>query len=120
MAEVFQLLVSGVATGAVYALPAIGFVLLWQTTGTINFAQGELLMVGAYVCLALLTTFEVPFWAAFFLTMGFSVTMALLIERMILRPMIGEPAISIIMITIGLSLVLKSSIAAIWGVEINA
>jgi branched-chain amino acid transport system permease protein len=77
-------------------------------------------MVGAYVCLALLTTFQVPFWAAFFLTMAFSVILALLIERLVLRPMIGEPAISIIMITIGLSLVLKSSVAAIWGVEISA
>jgi branched-chain amino acid transport system permease protein len=62
----------------------------------------------------------VPFWAAFFLTMAFSVILALLIERLVLRPMIGEPAISIIMITIGLSLVLKSSVAAIWGVEISA
>ena len=115
-----QLVIQGLAVGSVYALVALGFVLIYKASSVINFAQGELLMVGAYVCLALLTTFQVPFWAAFFLTMGFSVTMALLIERMILRPMIGEPVISIIMITIGLSLVLKSSIAAIWGVEINA
>jgi len=115
-----QLVIQGLAVGSVYALVALGFVLIYKASSVINFAQGELLMVGAYVCLALLTTFDVPFWAAFFLTMAFSVTLALLIERLVLRPMIGEPAISIIMITIGLSLVLKSSIAAIWGVEIKA
>ncbi len=115
-----QLVIQGLAVGSVYALVALGFVLIYKASSVINFAQGELLMVGAYVCLALLTTFQVPFWAAFFLTMAFSVILALLIERLVLRPMIGEPAISIIMITIGLSLVLKSSVAAIWGVEISA
>jgi branched-chain amino acid transport system permease protein len=115
-----QLVIQGLAVGSVYALVALGFVLIYKASSVINFAQGELLMVGAYVCLALLTTFQVPFWAAFFITMAFSVILALLIERLVLRPMIGEPAISIIMITIGLSLVLKSSVAAIWGVEIAA
>ena len=115
-----QLLIQGLAVGSVYALVALGFVLIYKASSVINFAQGELLMVGAYVCLGLLTTTQIPFWAAFFLTMAFSIALALLIERLVLRPMIGEPAISIIMITIGLSLVLKSSIAAIWGVEINA
>jgi len=115
-----QLVIQGLAVGSVYALVALGFVLIYKASSVINFAQGELLMVGAYICLALLTTFQVPFWAAFFLTMAFSVALALLIERLVLRPMIGEPAISIIMITIGLSLVLKSSIAAVWGVEILA
>jgi len=115
-----QLIIQGLAIGSVYSLVALGFVLIYKASSVINFAQGELLMVGAYICLALLTTFNVPFWAAFILTMVFSVLLALIIERLILRPMIGEPAISIIMITIGLSLVLKSSVAAIWGVEIRA
>jgi branched-chain amino acid transport system permease protein len=115
-----QLIIQGLAIGSVYALVALGFVLIYKASSVINFAQGELLMVGAYICLAMLTTFNVPFWAGFILTMVFSVILALLIERLILRPMIGEPAISIIMITIGLSLVLKSAVAAIWGVEIAA
>ncbi|MDF1525388.1 MAG: branched-chain amino acid ABC transporter permease [bacterium] len=114
-----QLVIQGLAVGSVYALVALGFVLIYKASSVINFAQGELLMVGAYICLVLLTTFQVPFWAAFFLTMAFSVILALVIERLVLRPMIGEPAISIIMITIGLSLVLKSSIAAIWGTQIK-
>ncbi len=115
-----QLIIQGLAIGSVYALVALGFVLIYKASSVINFAQGELLMVGAYVCLALLTTYKVPFWAAFFITMTFSVILALCIERLILRPMIGEPVISIIMVTIGLALVLKSSVAAIWGVQIKA
>jgi len=114
-----QLVIQGLAVGSVYALVALGFVLIYKASSVINFAQGELLMVGAYICLALLTTYQVPFWAGFFLTMAFSVILALLIERLVLRPMIGEPAISIIMITIGLSLVLKSVVAAIWGTQIK-
>ncbi len=114
-----QLVIQGLAVGSVYALVALGFVLIYKASSVINFAQGELLMVGAYICLALLTTYQVPFWAGFFLTMGFSVVLALLIERLVLRPMIGEPAISIIMITIGLSLVLKSIVAAMWGTQIK-
>lgn len=114
-----QLVIQGLAVGSVYALVALGFVLIYKASSVINFAQGELLMVGAYICLALLTTYQVPFWAGFFLTMAFSVILALLIERLVLRPMIGEPVISIIMITIGLSLVLKSVVAAIWGTQIK-
>jgi branched-chain amino acid transport system permease protein len=115
-----QLIIQGIAIGSVYALVALGFVLIYKASSVINFAQGELLMVGAYVCLGLVTAGGLPFGVGFILTIIFSVMLALIIERLILRPMIGEPAISIIMITIGLSLVLKSSIAAIWGVEINA
>jgi len=114
-----QLMIQGLAVGSVYALVALGFVLIYKASSVINFAQGELLMVGAYICLALLTTYQVPFWAGFILTMAFSVILALFIERLVLRPMIGEPAISIIMITIGLSLVLKSVVAAIWGTQIK-
>jgi branched-chain amino acid transport system permease protein len=114
-----QLIIQGLATGSVYALVALGFVLIYKASSVINFAQGELLMVGAYICLAMLTTYKVPFWAGFLLTMAFSVVLALSIERFILRPMIGEPVISIIMITIGLSLVLKSIVSAVWGTQIK-
>ena len=62
-----QLVIQGLAVGSVYALVALGFVLIYKASSVINFAQGELLMVGAYVCLAMLTTFQVPFWAAFIL-----------------------------------------------------
>ena len=113
-----QLVISGLVVGSIYSAVALGFVIIYKATRVVNFAQGELLMVGAYVCYAFLVQMHVPFWAALCLTIGFGLVLALLIERLILRPMIGEPIISIIMVTIGLSLVLRSIVAAVWGTDI--
>lgn len=113
-----QLVISGLVIGSIYSAVALGFVIIYKATRVVNFAQGELLMVGAYVCFAFLVQMHVPFWAALLLTILFGMVLAMFVERLILRPMIGEPAISIIMVTIGLSLVLRSLVAAIWGTEI--
>ena len=112
-----QLLVTGLVVGSIYALVALGFVLIYKATSVLNFAQGELLMLGAYVCLALVVDYRIPFIAAFFITLVFSLFLGLLLERILLRPMIGEPIISIIMLTIGLSSVLKAIVQAIWGTQ---
>src|SRR5659263_284413 len=113
-----QLVISGLVVGSIYSAVALGFVIIYKATRVVNFAQGELLMVGAYVCYAFLVQMHVPFWAALCLTIAFGLVLALIIERLILRPMIGEPIISIIMVTIGLSLVLRSIVAAVWGTDI--
>jgi branched-chain amino acid transport system permease protein len=113
-----QLVISGLVVGSIYSAVALGFVIIYKATRVVNFAQGELLMVGAYVCYAFLVQMHVPFWAALCLTIGFGLVLGLLVERLILRPMIGEPTISIIMVTIGLSLVLRSIVAAVWGTDI--
>ena len=113
-----QLVISGLVIGSIYSAVALGFVIIYKATRVVNFAQGELLMVGAYVCYAFLVQMHVPFWAALLLTILFGMVLAMFVERLILRPMIGEPIISIIMVTIGLSLVLRSLVAAIWGTEI--
>ena len=113
-----QLVISGLVIGSIYSAVALGFVIIYKATRVVNFAQGELLMVGAYACFAFLVQLHVPFWAALSLTILFGMVLALFVERLILRPMIGEPIISIIMVTIGLSLVLRSLVAAIWGTEI--
>jgi len=113
-----QLVISGLVIGSIYSAVALGFVIIYKATRVVNFAQGELLMVGAYVCFAFLVQMHVPFWAALLLTILFGMVLAMFVERLILRPMIGEPTISIIMVTIGLSLVLRSLVAAVWGTEI--
>ena len=113
-----QLVISGLVIGSIYSAVALGFVIIYKATRVVNFAQGELLMVGAYVCFGFLVQMHVPFWAALLLTILFGMVLALFVERLILRPMIGEPIISIIMVTIGLSLVLRSIVSAIWGTEI--
>ncbi len=113
-----QLFISGLVLGSIYAAVALGFTIIYKATRVVNFAQGELLMVGAYVCFAFLVQMRVPFWAALMLTILFGLVLGTFIERLILRPMIGEPIISIIMVTIGLSLVLRSLVVAIWGTDI--
>ena len=103
MSFFLQLVVNGVVVGGIYALVALGFVLIYKSSRVINFAQGEFLMMGAYVSLALIVGAGVPALPAFVLSLGFAVVLALLVERLVLRPLIGEPVISVIMVTLGLA-----------------
>src|SRR3970282_1089830 len=100
-----QLVISGLVVGSIYSAVALGFVIIYKATRVVNFAQGEFLMVGAYVCYAFLVQMHIPFWAALLLTILFALGRGVILEGLVLRPMIGEPIISIIMVTIGLSLV---------------
>lgn len=115
-----QLLVQGLAVGSVYSLVALGFVLIFKASGVINFAQGEFLMLGAYLCLSFLVQAHLPLWAALALTIVVMALIALILERLVLRPLIGEPVISIIMATIGLALVFKAATAVAWGTQLRS
>jgi branched-chain amino acid transport system permease protein len=117
MEQFIQLIITGIVLGSIYALVALGFVLIYKSTAVINFAQGEFLMLGAYICLQMVVGYHIPFWFSFFFTLIVCAIIGLLIERLFLRPMIGEPIISIIMLTIGLSSVLRSVIAIFWGTQ---
>jgi branched-chain amino acid transport system permease protein len=112
-----QLVMNGLVVGSIYALVALGFVIIYKSSSILNFAQGEFLMLGAYVCLTIMTGSAVPFVPAFLLTLAFSVVLGLALERVVLRPMIGEPVISVIMVTLGLSYVLKAIVQGIWGTD---
>jgi branched-chain amino acid transport system permease protein len=112
-----QLIITGTVIGSIYALLALGFTLIYKATDVVNFAQGELLMVGAYICLHLTVSYNVPFWASFLITLVFSFTMGFFIEKVFLRRMIGEPIISIIMLTVGLSSVMKAVVQIFWGTD---
>jgi len=112
-----QLAINGVVIGSIYALVALGFVIIYKASGIINFAQGEFLVLGAYVCLAILSSGRVPVVPAFFLTLAFSAVLGVLLERLILRPMIGEPVISVIMVTFGLSNILRAVVQGLWGTD---
>jgi branched-chain amino acid transport system permease protein len=117
MEFLLQLVISGLVTGSIYALVGLGFVIIYKSSSILNFAQGEFLMLGAYVCLAIFVSYRVPFPAAFALTLVFSVLLGVAMERVLLRPMIGEPVISVIMLTLGLSSVLKAVVQGIWGTD---
>jgi branched-chain amino acid transport system permease protein len=115
-----QLVVGGVAVGGIYALVTLGFVLIYKATDVLNLAHGELLMVGAYVSYALLVQAGLAFPVAVAGTLAFAVVLGLAIERIALRPLIGQPVISVIMVTIGLSIVLRSLVILFYGTEFRA
>jgi branched-chain amino acid transport system permease protein len=115
--EVIQLLVSGISQGCVYGLIALGFVLIYKATEMVNFAQGDMMMLGAYVAFTYINLMGLPFfWGliATVLTMAF---IGVLIERAILRPMIGEPPFAVLMITIGLGFILRAVAGAVWRTD---
>jgi branched-chain amino acid transport system permease protein len=110
-----QMLVTGIATGGVYGLIALGFVLIFKATGILNLATGAFMTLGAYICLTVLGQFGAPFWLAFLCTLGFAILLGIVLEKIILRPLIGEPIISVVMVTIGLSSILQGLIHVIWS-----
>ncbi len=111
-----QLVVSGLAVGSVYALVALGFVLIYKATDILNFAQGEAMMMGAFVCYVLVGS-GIPFFWAVAMTAGLAMMFGLLTERLVLRPMIGEPQFAVVMVTVGLSIFLRSMSGIIFGHE---
>jgi branched-chain amino acid transport system permease protein len=117
MEFLLQLTLNGIVIGSIYALVALGFVIIYKSSSILNFAQGEFLMLGAYVCVALVSTYRLPLWAAFLVTLVFFGTLGVLMERVLLRRMIGEPVISVIMLTLGLASILKAIVQGIWGTE---
>jgi branched-chain amino acid transport system permease protein len=111
----FLLLVSGLLTGLIYALVALGFVLIYKASGAINFAQGEFVMVGGYVVAAAFQIYGLSLVLSIVLGMGSMVLLGIILERLMLRPLLGRGVISIIMATIGLTYVLKGSVLLAWG-----
>jgi branched-chain amino acid transport system permease protein len=115
-----QLTVAGLSNGAVLTLAALGFVLIYKASGVINFAQGQFLLIGAYVVWALTVDAGLHWALAVAGAIGVAIVLGLLVERVILRPLVGEPTISVIMVTIGLAQVLGALVQIIWGTEPRA
>ena len=112
----FQLIVNGLIVGTLYGVVAMCFVLIYKSTQVVNFAQGEFLLIGAWTCWWLVTSLQLPFWAAFPLTFLFMMAFGIALQMVVLRPLIGEPTISVIMVTIGLSIFFQAVIKSIFGV----
>ena len=114
-----QLLVNGFIIGLLYGVVAMAFVLIYKSSLVVNFAQGEFLLVGAWACWWLLAKFSLPFYLAFVFTLIFMTIFGILIQIIILRPLIGEPIISIIMVTIGLSIFFQALMNWMFGVFVE-
>jgi branched-chain amino acid transport system permease protein len=118
VSDFVQLLISGTATGAIYALAALGFTLLWQASGTINFAQGEFVMLPALFILFAMQFLGAPLWLAFVLATA--ATMLLLgtgFKKLIVDPMIRHGVIPLVIATLGLSIGLKNGVKAAYSAE---
>lgn len=112
----FQLTLNGLIVGALYGVVAMSFVLIYKASQVVNFAQGEFLLVGAWACWWLLTTFQMPFFLGFLVTLAFMTVFGLVLQVVVLRPLIGEPVISVIMVTIGLSIFFQALMKWMFGV----
>jgi branched-chain amino acid transport system permease protein len=117
MGDLIQLIVSGTATGAIYALAALGFTLLWQASGTINFAQGEFVMLPAFAMLAGIAV-GLPLWAAFLLTcVAAMFVLGAGFKAFIVDPLIRHGVIPLVIATLGLSIALKTAVRAGYSAE---
>ncbi len=115
----FQILINGLSLGFLYALAALGFVMIFKSSSVLNFAHGELIAIGAFLFLVLSTWARLPIWLAFVLTLAGSFSLGFIIERFFLRPLIGEALIEVIMLTVGLAIMLKGLMLFIFGGDIH-
>jgi branched-chain amino acid transport system permease protein len=113
----FDLFVNGLMIGMMYALVALGFVLIYKATSVVNFAQGDLMMFGGYIAAALIVLYGLPLLVALPVLLGAMVVLGFIIERVVLRPLVGQQVISVVMVTIGLAQVFQGLAAMLWGAQ---
>ena len=111
-----QLVISGIAVGLLYGFIGMGFAMIYRATGVVNFAQGELMMLGAFCGLAGLTMLGFPFWLTVIASIAAMALVGVVTERVVIRPILGQPAFSIVMLTIGLGYVGRGLITMIPGI----
>ncbi|MFA7556235.1 MAG: branched-chain amino acid ABC transporter permease [Hydrogenophaga sp.] len=110
-----QLVLSGLVVGAIYGLVAMGFAVIFKATGIVNFAQGEMAMLTAYTTWSLANLLGTGAIVTIVIAIVLGALLGLLCERLIMRPMLGEPVLSVVLVTIGLAVVLRALVTIIWG-----
>ena len=115
---ILQLVLSGLAVGCIYGLVALGFVLIYKSTELVNFAQGDLMMLGAFTCYMFVVWYDISYWPAFALAVAIVGLFGAAIDRLILRRVIGRPQFTVVMLTIGLGAMFRSFASMTWGSEI--
>ena len=112
-----QYLSGGLAIGSIYALVALGFILIYKATEVLNFSQGEIMMLGAFIAYTFIALLHLNFWLSLLLTFIAMGIIGYVTERLLLRPLMGEPLFSLVMVTIGLAAVIRSACGMIWTHE---
>jgi len=119
MSFFIEVLLGGLLSGVMYALVAIGFVLIYKASGVFNFAQGAMVFFAALTCVGFVDKFGVPLWVAIPLTIGVMILLAFAIERVVLRPLVNQPEITLFMATIGLAFFIEGLAQLLWGSQVR-
>jgi branched-chain amino acid transport system permease protein len=115
---ILQLVLNGLAVGCIYGLVALGFVLIYKATELVNFAQGDLMMLGAFTCYMFVVWYGVGYWAALCLAVALVALFGAALDATVLRRVLGQPQFAVVMLTIGLGAMFRSAASIIWGSEI--
>ncbi|HEX8886706.1 MAG TPA: branched-chain amino acid ABC transporter permease [Noviherbaspirillum sp.] len=115
----FEVLIGGLLSGVMYALVALGFVLIYKASGVFNFAQGAMVFFAALTCVSIVNRFGLSLWIAVPITMAVMVVLGLAIERLVLRPLVNQPEITLFMATIGLAFFIEGLAQMLWGAQVQ-
>ena len=115
----FEVLIGGLLSGVMYALVAIGFVLIYKASGVFNFAQGAMVFFAALTCVGIMDKFGLSLWLAIPLTMVTMIVLGMAIERVVLRPLVNQPEITLFMATIGLTFFIEGLAQLMWGSQVH-
>ena len=110
-----QLFLSGICVGAVYGLGAVGFVIVFKSSGVFNLAHGEMMMIGAFFAVTLANMLGWPMWLAFILALIFAGVTGYIIQFFVIRPLTGQPVFAIVMVTVGLMFIIRGACLLLWG-----
>ena len=116
--QLIQLIIDGVASGCIYGLVALGFVLIYKATETINFAQGDILMLGAFVAFSLIGVLGMDYILGFALTVVIIAVFGFFLDSVVVRQIIGQPPFATVMLTIGIGFILRGFASIFWGTDI--
>ena len=120
MAELLQYTITGIAVGMVYALIALGFALIWKSSSVANLALGQLVLISSWFTYGMLVQANLPYWIGFPLTILFAIFLGWMIERFTLRPLIAQPILSLITVTLGVGYFLEGVVTFIWPMSVAA
>jgi len=120
MDMLLQFVITGITVGMVYSLIALGFVLIWKSSGVANLALGQLVLLSSWFTYGMLVQAGLPLWLGFLLVLIFSIVLGWLIERVILRPLIAQPILALITVTLGLAFFIQGAVSFVWPKSVAA
>jgi branched-chain amino acid transport system permease protein len=116
-ARILQLIVNGAASGCIYGLIALGFVLIYKATEMVNFAQGDIMMLGGFVAYSLIANFHLPYWVGGLLAILITAAFGYALDALVVRRVIGQPQFAVVMLTLGLGFIFRAAAGITWGYD---